>query len=487
MPELDPELVPVLPRTAAADGAHLSIGGCDAVTLAAQFGTPLYVFDEEELRESCRDYREAFTSRYANSAVVYASKAYLAPWIAALMEEEGMGLDVVSGGELAVARRAGFPMERVLFHGNNKSEQELREALGGGIQDGRTASGGGADVVRGRAASGGEADAPVGRIVIDNFHELAMLERIAGELGVTQRVLVRVSPNIDAHTHVKTTTGVLDTKFGFTLEARAISDGGTEANASDGDSSQAEEAVRLVMASPHLELMGLHCHLGSPIYGLEPHVLANDVMIAFAREMRDRHGLELREYSPGGGFAMQYVRDQPAPSTDDYAEAVVGSLRQALEREGLPEPRLTVEPGRSIVARAGVALYTVGARKEMPGVRTYVSVDGGMADNIRPAMYDARYEALVANRVGDAPEERVTVAGKYCESGDVLLRDVELPRLEAGDLLALPGSGAYCLSMASNYNHAPRPAAVLVRDGEARLVRRRETYDDMMQADVWEE
>ena len=241
------------------------------------------------------------------------------------------------------------------------------------------------------------------------------------------------------------------------------------------------------MASRHLELMGLHCHLGSPIYGLEPHALANDVMIAFAREMRDRHGLELREYSPGGGFAMQYVTDQPAPTPDDYAEAVVGSLRQALEREGLPEPLLTVEPGRGIVARAGVALYTVGARKEMPGVRTYVSVDGGMADNIRPAMYGARYEALVANRVGDAPEERVTVAGKYCESGDVLLRDIELPRLEAGDLLALPGSGAYCLSMASNYNHAPRPAAVLVRDGEARLVRRRETYDDMMQADVWEE
>ena len=466
------------------------------MALAEEFGTPLYVFDEEELRGNCRDYREAFASRYANSAVVYASKAYLAIWIAALMEEEGLGLDVVSGGELAVARRAGFPMDRILFHGNNKSEQELREALGG---------------------------EGIGRNVIDNFHELAMLERIAGELGVSQRVLVRVSPNVDPHTHVKTTTGVLDTKFGFSLEARAISDGGTEANASDGesaraisdggteanasdgdsaratsdggteanasdgDSSQAEEAVRQVMASPHLELMGLHCHLGSPIYGLEPHALANDVMIAFAREMRDRHGLELREYSPGGGFAMQYVRDQPAPSPDDYAEAVVGSLRHALEREGLPEPRLTVEPGRSIVARAGVALYTVGARKEMPGVRTYVSVDGGMADNIRPAMYGARYEALVANRVGDAPEERVTVAGKYCESGDVLLRDIELPRLEAGDLLALPGSGAYCLSMASNYNHAPRPAAVLVRDGEARLVRRRETYEDMMRADVWEE
>ncbi len=443
MAEIDPQLVPVLPRTAAATAAgHLTLGGCDAVDLAAEFGTPLYVFDDEEIRATCRAYRQAFASRYENSEVVYASKAYLGRWLAALMDEEGMGLDVVSGGELAVAHSVGFPLERVLFHGNNKSEQELREAV----------------------------EADIGRIVIDNFLELSTLERVAAEAGRTQRVLVRVSPNVDAHTHVKTTTGVRDTKFGFAI------DGG-----------DAEEAVRLAMNSPHLELMGLHCHLGSPIYDVEPYVLANEVMIAFAKEMSDRHGLELREYSPGGGFAMQYVRDRPAPAPDDYAEAVVGSLRKALDSEGLPEPRLTVEPGRSIIARAGVALYTVGARKAMPGVRTYVSVDGGMADNIRPAMYDAAYEAIAANRLGDAPKETVTIAGKYCESGDVLVRDVELPRLAAGDLLALPGSGAYCLSMASNYNHAPRPAVVLVRDGEATLVRRRETYADMMRTDVWED
>ncbi len=443
MPTLDPALTPVLPRTAElTPEGHLALGGCDAVDLAREFGTPLYVFDEEELRETCRAYREAFASRYEQSAVVYAAKSYLGRWLAALVAEEGLGMDVVSGGELAVARSAGFPLERVLFHGSNKSAQELREAVEAGI----------------------------GRIVIDNFHELSLLDDIAGDLGKRQPVLLRVSPNVDPHTHVKTTTGVLDTKFGFAIE------GG-----------QAEEAVVQALARSNLELLGLHCHLGSPIFELDPYRQANDVMIAFAARMGERHGLELREYSPGGGFAVQVLRGEPAPSPGDYAEAVVDSLRAALAREGLGEPSLTVEPGRAIVARAGVALYPVGARKELAGVRTYVSVDGGMADNIRPALYEARYEALVANRAAEPPAERVTIAGKYCESGDVLIKDIELPKLWAGDVLALPASGAYCLSMASNYNMSPRPAVVLVREGRARLVRRRETYDDLMRADVWGE
>lgn len=440
MPSLNPDLAPVFPRTAevTADG-HLALGGCDAVDLAKEFGTPLYVFDEDELRATCRAYRDAFASRYENSRVVYAAKAYLGRWLAGLIAEEGLGMDVVSGGELAVARAAAFPMDAVIFHGNNKSAQELREAVQAGV----------------------------GRIVIDNFHELSLLDDVAGQLGRRQQVLVRVSPNVDPHTHAKTTTGTLDVKFGFPI------DGG-----------QAEEAVVQTLAGSNLELLGLHCHLGSPIFGLEPYQQANDVMIAFARRMHDRHGLVLREYSPGGGFAAQYLRDKPAPSPDAYAAVVVDSLRAALAEAGLPEPYLTVEPGRAIVARAGVALYTVGARKEMPGVRTYVSVDGGMADNIRPAMYDARYEALVANRAAEPPAETVTIAGKYCESGDVLIKDIELPKLWAGDVLALPASGAYCLAMASNYNLAPRPPIVLVRAGRARLVRRRETYEDLMRADV---
>jgi diaminopimelate decarboxylase len=444
MSTLDPALAPVLPRTAGVtpDG-HLTLAGCDAVDLAKEFGTPLYVFDEEELRATCHEYREAFASRYTQSEVVFAAKAYLGRWLAPLLAAEGLGMDVVSGGELAIARAGGFPMERVHFHGNNKSAQELREAIQAGV----------------------------GRIVIDNFHELSLLSGVLDGLGARQTVLIRISPDVDAHTHAKTTTGVLDTKFGFPIEA-----GG-----------QAEEAIVEALAQPNLDVTGLHCHLGSPIYEMEPYRLANDAMIAFAARMRERHGLELREYSPGGGFAAQYTRDQPAPAPGAYAAAVVDSLQAALQREGLPEPRLFVEPGRSLVARACVALYTVGARKEIAGVRTYVSVDGGMADNIRPAMYGARYEAVVANRGTEPPVERVTVAGKYCESGDVLIRDVDLPKLWAGDVLALPASGAYQLMMASNYNLAPCPAIVLVREGRARLVRRRETYEDLMRADVWEE
>ena len=460
---LDPALEPIFPRTAevTADG-HLAIGGRDAVQLAREFGTPLYVFDEDELRATCREYREAFAEQYAPSAVVYAAKAYLARWLAALVAEEGLGMDVVSGGELAVARAAGFPVERIIFHGNNKSAQELREAI----------------------------EAGVGRIVIDNFREIELLAEITRGLGRKQPVLVRVSPGVDPHTHAKTTTGTVDVKFGFTLGRSWVpreAGAGERAPDTFNDGGKAERAIEQVMALPGLELLGLHCHLGSPIFELEPYWQANEIMIGFAREMRDRHGLELREYNIGGGFAPQYVREKPAPSAANYAKAIAESLREALAKHGLPGPMLFVEPGRSIVARAGVALYTVGARKEIPGVRTYVSVDGGMADNIRPAMYDARYEALVANRAAEAPAERVTIAGKYCESGDVLIKDVDLPELRAGDVLALPASGAYCLAMASNYNLSPRPPVVAVREGHARLVRRRETYEDLMRADVWNE
>jgi diaminopimelate decarboxylase len=445
----DLDLASVLPRTADVANDHLTIGRCDTIDLAREFGTPLYVFDEEELRGAIGEYRWAFTSRYENTLVVYASKAYLGRWIAALVAEEGLGMDVVSGGELAVARSVDFPMDKVLFHGNNKSEQELREAV----------------------------DAGVGRIVVDNFLELATLDRVAGGAGARQPVLLRINPNVDPHTHEKTTTGVIDAKFGFVLEEEG----------SGGEGDAAEEAVVQAMQADNLELMGLHCHLGSPIFELEPYEQANEIMLAFAAKMRDRHGFALHDYSPGGGFAAPYVREDDPPTADTYAETVIGTMREQLKRHDLPDPLLSVEPGRSIAARAGVALYTVGARKEIPGVRTYVSVDGGMADNIRPALYDARYEALVANRATAAAEENVTIAGKYCESGDLLIRDIDMPRLEAGDLLALPAAGAYCLSMASNYNHAPRPAVVLVKDGNARLVRRRETYEDMMQYDVWEE
>jgi diaminopimelate decarboxylase len=451
-------LAGILPLTAAvSDDGHLTIAGCDTVALAREFGTPLYVFDEETLRHQCRDFQAQFRSRHSDTAISYAGKAYLGRALAALLAEEGMNLEVVSGGELAIARSVDFPPERITFHGNNKSEGELREALACGI----------------------------GRVAVDNFHELALLDRLAQETGKRQAIWLRLSPDIDPHTHHHTTTGVLDSKFGFPIST-----------------GQAEEAVAQALAMPSLELVGLHAHLGSPILEVEPFQRAVDVLMAFAARMGQRHGFRLRELSPGGGFAVQYLEDVPAPSVAEYAEAIVTALRQAERAHGLPSPRLIVEPGRAVVSRACVALYGVGASKDIPGVRKYVAVDGGLSDNIRPALYGARYSAVVANKLapstssrggpasggssGRAVEgERVTIAGKFCESGDVLLRDAYLPRLEAGDLLAVAMAGAYSLPMSSNYNASLRPAIVMVKEGSARLIRRRETYDDLTRCDVW--
>jgi diaminopimelate decarboxylase len=442
MTELDSALRRLLPLTAAVDDAgHLMVGGCDTVELAREFGTPLYVFDEDDLRARCREFRREFEARYPDVLIVYAAKAYLGRALASLVANEGLGLDVVSGGELACARAVDFPLERVYFHGNNKSAQEIREAL--------TAS--------------------VGRVVVDNFHELVLVGDAAAGLRRRQAILLRVTPGVDPHTHAYVSTGAVDSKFGLPLV------GG-----------RAEEALIHALASPGLEVMGLHYHLGSQITEMEPYQKAAEVVLEFAARMNKRHGLELREYSVGGGIAVPYTRDADAPSVADYAETLVGTLREGCRHHGLPLPRLTVEPGRAIVARAAVALYTVGATKEVPGVRTYAAVDGGMADNIRPALYGARYEALVANRMTDPPQEKVTVAGRYCESGDVLVSDAALPRLWAGDILALPVSGAYALALASNYNWALRPAVLMVKDGHARLIRRRETYDDLLACDILE-
>ena len=430
------DLFPVTAGVNAAD--HLLLGGCDTVELTREFGSPLLVFDGETLRTMCRRFVGEFTSRYPNSVVAYASKAFLNPAIAKLVAEEGLGLDVVSGGELAVAKAAGVPMDKLYFHGNNKSPEELEFAVESGI----------------------------GRIVVDNFYELQVLIDITRGRGVTQDVMVRVSPDVDPHTHAHTTTGILDSKFGFAI--------GT------GD---AARAIREALAGRSLDLVGIHFHLGSPIFELEPYSIAIDTVLSFIAPFREE-GLELQELSPGGGFAIGYVRTQPPPDIADYADVITSAVKSRCADLGFDEPRLLVEPGRSIVGRAGVALYTVGAIKDIPSVRKYVSLDGGMGDNIRPALYDAKYEAAVASRMSDPPEELVTLAGKYCESGDVLIRDITLPVLEPGDIIAIPSSGAYVPSMASNYNLNPRPAIVMVQDGSARLIRRRESYQDMMAMDV---
>ena len=432
--------VSLFPMTAevSAEG-HLVLGSCDTAELASEFGTPLYIYDEDTLRGMCREFVGEFTSRYADTTVAYACKAFINPALASLVKEEGLALDVVSGGELAVAQAVDFPAEAIYFHGNNKTPDELRMAL----------------------------DSGVGRIVVDGFSELDLLDELAADTGVTQDVMLRLSPGVDPHTHVHTTTGTLDSKFGFSVET--------------GD---AARAIHEALRASNLNVVGLHCHLGSPIFELEPFAIALDVVLTLASEFKSE-GLTLREISPGGGFAIGYVRTEPPPPVSAYAEVITSTLKKRCSDLGLGTPRLVIEPGRAIVGRAGVALYTVGAIKDIPEVRKYVSLDGGMGDNIRPALYEARYEAVVANRMSDPPEETVTLAGKYCESGDVLIRDVALPAMEPGDLVAIPSSGAYAPAMASNYNLNPRPPIVMVKDGQARLIRRRETYEDLMRSDVF--
>ena len=432
-------LTHVFPDTTDTNSAgHLTIGGCDAVDLVEQYGTPLYVLDESTLRSRCRQFARAFAARYPDSQAVYASKAYINPALARIFAEENLGLDVVSGGELAVAMAGEVPLDKVYFHGNNKTPAELQEAVAAGI----------------------------GRVVVDSFHELDLLERICAEAGKTQDILVRVSPGIDPHTHAYTTTGIIDSKFGFSIQT--------------GD---AEKAIQQAIAAAHLNLRGLHFHLGSPIFELEPYQAATDLVLRFAAGLREQ-GLNLQEFSPGGGFAIAYTRNDQPPAPDDYAEAIVSAVTATCDELGMDRPSLVIEPGRSIIGPAGVALYRIGAIKDIPGVRTYVSVDGGMGDNIRPALYQASYEVLSANRPAAEPDATVTIAGKYCESGDVLASDILLPSPAAGDVIAIPAAGAYCPSMASNYNLNPRPPIVLVNDGDSRLIRRRESYADMMLCDL---
>lgn len=414
----------------------LMLGGVPVDELAAAHGTPLYVFDEATLRARSRDVRAVFRAAWPRSRAVYAGKAYLSPTLVAIMGEEGIGLDVVSGGELAAGLRSGIPANRMTFHGNNKSREELADAVRAGI----------------------------GHVAVDNDLEIDLLTDVTAELGVTADVILRLNPGIAPHTHEKMLTGALDSKFGFPIST-----------------GQALEAAERVARAPGLRLRGYHAHVGSQVF--DPNLVRQTVaaLLDFAAVVRDRLGIAPDVIIPGGGFGVADDASGNDVSLEAWATAAATELRLGCERHGLPEPELVVEPGRYIIGPAGVALYRVGARKSIPGVRTYVSVDGGMSDNIRPSLYGARYSAALASRAaeGDALE-RVTIAGKYCESGDVLINDIGLPRLESGDLLAVPMAGAYCLAMASNYNLAPRPAAVLVKDGSVLLFRRRETLDDML-------
>jgi diaminopimelate decarboxylase len=420
----------------------LHIAGHSLLELAREYGTPLYVFDRATIGNACQSYLRAFREQYHASAVrvLYASKAYLSPLVASIVAQQGLGLDVVSGGELLVARRAAVPMERVSFHGNNKSEDELRLALHLGV----------------------------GRVVLDNWSELERLKRIVRESGQGNSlpgVLLRVAPDVHADTHRYLQTGHATSKFGFPLldgEARA--------------------AALRILGEGHLRLLGLHAHTGTMLRETRPYEETLERLLALAGELHADTGWWPQEISPGGGWAI----DTPENGSTPGVEALAQALQQTMERgmaaigEPLPVPELIIEPGRSIIARAGVAVYRVGARKATAGGVTYIFVDGGMADNIRPALYGAVYTALAAERMMTMPEEQVCVSGRYCESGDLLIEKVLLPRMQEGELLALPTAGAYCLPMASNYNLVPRPAVLLLDEQGIQVMERRETYDDLL-------
>ena len=418
---------------------HLEIGGCDTVDLAHQYGTPLYVMDEAHIRDICQQYYSSFVEGFDNSEVIYASKAFSTLAMCRIIEEEGLGLDVVSGGELYTALQADFTAARIYFHGNNKSRDELTMAIKAGV----------------------------GRIVVDNFYEMSVLDDLAQELKYQVNILLRVTPGIEAHTHEYIQTGQIDSKFGFTL--------------SDGT---ADRALDLALSYSNLMVKGLHAHIGSQIFELESFRHEVQVMIEYMADIQKRTGCLLQELNLGGGFGIYYASGDDPAQIADYAKTVHQAVEEACSMLNFPHPKIIVEPGRSIVGTAGTTLYTIGSTKEIPGIRKYVAVDGGMADNPRPSLYQARYEAVLANRANEEGIETVSITGKCCESGDMLIWDIDLPKIQPGDLLAVSSTGAYNYSMSSNYNRLTRPEVVLVRNGQADVIVKRESYSDLLRNDI---
>ncbi|MCI0385145.1 diaminopimelate decarboxylase [Streptomyces sp. CNQ085] len=432
---LDPR---VWARTVTRDERGVTtVGGLDVVTLAEEFGTPAYVLDEDDFRARCRAWREAFGD---GADVFYAGKAFLCRAVVRWLTEEGLNLDVCSGGELATALAGGMPAERIALHGNNKSAAEIERAVGAGV----------------------------GRIVLDSFQEIARVAHIAERLGRRQRVQIRVTVGVEAHTHEFIATAHEDQKFGL-----ALADG------------QAAEAVRRVLKLDSLELVGIHSHIGSQIFDMAGFEVAARRVVQLLTEVRDEHGVELPEIDLGGGLGIAYTPDDDPREPHEIAGALHEIVAHECRAAGLAAPRLSVEPGRAIAGPTTFTLYEIGTVKELPGLRTYVSVDGGMSDNIRTALYDAEYSVALASRASEAAPMLSRVVGKHCESGDIVVRDAFLPAdLAPGDLLAVPATGAYCRSMASNYNHSPRPPVVAVSAGRARVIVRRETEEDLLGLDV---
>ncbi|OMF35288.1 diaminopimelate decarboxylase [Paenibacillus sp. FSL H8-0548] len=418
---------------------HLEIGGCDVADLAAQFGTPLYIVDEALVRQRASEYIEAFKASGLRFQVAYASKAFSVMAMCAIAEQEGLSLDVVSDGELYTAMQAGFPAERIHFHGNNKTPEEINMAL----------------------------DAGIGCFVVDNFLELQLLNALAGDKGKKVNILLRITPGVEAHTHDYISTGQQDSKFGFDLGNGA-----------------AKQAIQEALTLPNLIVLGVHSHIGSQIFEVEGFRMAVDKVADFAVEIRSELGLTFKVINLGGGFGIRYVDgDTPLPISE-YVAAITGAIITNFNNAEFPLPEIWVEPGRSMVGDAGTTLYTVGTSKDIPGVRKYIAVDGGMTDNPRPALYQSQYEAVLANRANEPAQETVSIAGKCCESGDMLIWDLELPKAENGDLLAVFCTGAYNYAMASNYNRIRRPAVVFVKDGQADLAVKRESLENIVCNDV---
>lgn len=416
---------------------NLEIGGCDIVEIAEKYGTPLYVYDEESIRESCREYKKAF-SKYENTLMLYASKAFMTKAICCILKEEDFGLDVVSGGEIYTALKSNFPMENILFNGNNKTTEELELAL----------------------------ESNIGRISVDNFLELALLDNVAKSRGKKVNILLRITPGIECHTHEYIQTGHLDSKFGFDL-------------------TQIDEAVELINEQyTSLILKGLHAHIGSQIF--ETNVYADEVGIIIKKlsQIRDKFGLIFDEINIGGGLGIKYIQNDDPPSMNEIADVIIDSLEINTAKYNYPPPKLIIEPGRSIICTSGVTLYTAGSSKQVPEGKKYIAVDGGMADNPRPSMYQAKYTAIIANKANATPDNVVTIAGRFCESGDILIKDIELPEVETGDIICIFNTGAYNYSMSGNYNRVPRPAAILVHNGKSDVIIKRESYEDIVSLDI---
>ena len=419
---------------------HLTVGGIDTVELAHEYGTPLYVMDEDLIREHCRSFKQSRDKYYGGKGLVcYASKAFCCKAMCRIMLEEGLGLDVVSEGELYTALSVGFPAEKLCFHGNNKTDHELSYALEQGV----------------------------GRIIVDNIFELDRLNVLAEKTGKTANIMYRIKPGIDAHTHNFIMTGQIDSKFGFALET-----------------GEAYEAVKKAISASHINLVGLHCHIGSQIFDIDPFVKAAEVMLTFIAKIKNELGFEVKELNLGGGFGIKYTEEDAPVAYEKYMEKVSAKVAEVCAEQKLTQPFILIEPGRSIAAPAGITLYTVGGKKVIPNIRTYVSVDGGMGDNPRYALYQSKYDVEVANKADLPKSEVVTVAGKCCETGDLIGEGMPIQPVEPGDILAVLATGAYNYSMSSNYNRIPKPAVVMVSGGKSRVVVKRENLEDIVRNDL---